>query len=124
MLGHADRDHEHRHEHGHRNAHHHGPANYDRAFLMGIALNTAFVAVEVVYGFLANSLALLADAGHNLGDVLGLAAAWMAASLVRRRPSARYTYGMRRTSILASLGNAMLLLIASGAIVLEAVQRL
>ncbi len=119
-MAHAHHDHGHDHHHGH----HHGPASYDRAFLIGITLNAAFVVAEVVYGFLANSLALLADAGHNLGDVLGLGAAWMAASLVKRRPSARFTYGMRRTSILASLGNAMLLLVASGAIVLEAVQRL
>jgi cobalt-zinc-cadmium efflux system protein len=125
MPAHARHDHDHSHNHGHRHhGHDHGPTSYNRAFLIGIALNTAFVAVEVVYGFLANSLALLADAGHNLGDVLGLLAAWMAASMVKRRPSARYTYGMRRTSILASLGNAMLLLVASGAIVLEAVQRL
>jgi cobalt-zinc-cadmium efflux system protein len=135
MPGRAPHDHDHSHEnerghehahdlgHGHHD-HHHGPANYDRAFLIGIALNAAFVAVEVVYGFLANSLALLADAGHNLGDVLGLGAAWVAASLVKRRPSARYTYGLRRTTILASLGNAMLLLVASGAIALEAFQRL
>ena len=126
-----DHDHDRRHDHahgqgqGHAHGHHqHGPANYDRAFLIGIALNAAFVAAEVVYGFRANSLALLADAGHNLGDVLGLAAAWVAASLVKRRPSARYTYGLRRTTILASLGNAMLLLVASGAIALEAFQRL
>src|SRR5215213_8870894 len=97
--------------HDHDQQHHqHGPKTYDRAFLIGIALNTGFVIVETVYGFLANSLALLADAGHNLGDVLGLLLAWVAASLAKRQPSARYTYGMKRTPILASLANAMLLL--------------
>jgi cobalt-zinc-cadmium efflux system protein len=120
MPAHEDHDHDHDHDH----AHHHGPANYDRAFAIGIALNIGFVVAEAVYGFLANSLALLADAGHNLSDVLGLLLAWGAASLAKRLPSARYTYGMRRTSILASLTNAMLLLVAVGAIVWEAVQRL
>ena len=105
-------------------AHSHGPANYDRAFAIGIALNVGFVVVEAVYGVVANSLALLADAGHNLGDVLGLVMAWGAATLVRRRPTARYTYGLKRSSILVSLANAGLLLLAVGAIVWEAVQRL
>jgi cobalt-zinc-cadmium efflux system protein len=112
------------HSHGPGHSHHHGPASYDRAFLIGIALNTGFVIVEAVYGFLANSLALLADAGHNLSDVLGLLLAWAAASLAKRQPSTRFTYGLKRTPILASLANAMLLLAASGAIVYEAVQRL
>jgi cobalt-zinc-cadmium efflux system protein len=91
---------------------------------VGITLNLGFVIAEAAYGFIANSLALLADAGHNLSDVLGLLLAWVAASLAKRRPSARFTYGMKRTPILASLANAMLLLVASGAIVLEAVRRL
>src|SRR6478752_477990 len=116
--------HDHHNHHDHEHHHHHGPKTYDRAFLIGIALNTGFVIVEAAYGFLANSLALLADAGHNLGDVLGLLLAWVAASLAKRQPSARFTYGMKRTPILASLANAMLLLVASGAIVFEAVQRL
>jgi cobalt-zinc-cadmium efflux system protein len=129
--GHDHSGHGHDHDHGHAHRHSHGdhghshsPANFDRAFLIGITLNTGFVIAEAVYGFLANSLALLADAGHNLGDVLGLLLAWAAASLAKRRPSARFTYGMKRTPILASLANAMLLLVASGAIVLEAVRRL
>src|SRR5882724_12898519 len=120
-----DHDHDHR-DHAHSHDHHghdHGPASYGRAFLIGILLNGGFVAVEAAYGFFANSLALLADAGHNLSDVLGLVLAWTAASLVKRQPSARYTYGLKRTSILASLANAMLLLVASGAIILEAVRR-
>ena len=117
-----DHDHAHRHSHG-GHGHSHAPASFDRAFLIGIALNTGFVIAEAAYGFIANSLALLADAGHNLSDVLGLLLAWVAASLAKRRPSARFTYGMKRTPILASLANAMLLLVASGAIVLEAVRR-
>ena len=122
-----DHDHNGKHDHSHSHGghgHSHAPASFDRAFLIGITLNLGFVIAETVYGFLANSLALLADAGHNLSDVLGLLLAWAAASLAKRRPSARFTYGMKRTPILASLANAMLLLVASGAIVLEAVRRL
>ncbi|TMJ30325.1 MAG: cation transporter [Alphaproteobacteria bacterium] len=127
MAAHQHHDHDHKNGHDHGpggHTHSHAPASFDRAFLIGIALNTGFVIAEAVYGFLADSLALLADAGHNLGDVLGLLLAWAAASLARRAPSARFTYGMKRTPILASLANAMLLLVASGAIVFEAVQRL
>jgi cobalt-zinc-cadmium efflux system protein len=115
-------DHGHGHSHGHH--HSHAPADFNRAFAIGVVLNTGFVLVEAAYGFLANSLALLADAGHNLGDVLGLLLAWGAAVLVKRRPSARRTYGLKRSSILASLINAVLLLVAVGMIVWEAVQRL
>ena len=127
MPDHSDHDHAHDHKHGHDHgghSHGHAPANFDRAFLIGITLNIGFVVAETVYGFLANSLALLADAGHNLSDVLGLLLAWAAATLAKRLPTARYTYGMKRTPILASLANAMLLLVASGAIVLEAIRRL
>jgi len=115
-------DHGHTHSHGHH--HSHAPADFNRAFAVGVVLNTGFVLVEAAYGFLANSLALLADAGHNLGDVLGLLLAWGAAVLVKRRPTARRTYGLKRSSILASLINAVLLLVAVGMIVWEAVQRL
>ncbi|MEG4118495.1 cation diffusion facilitator family transporter [Microcoleus sp. N9_B4] len=101
----------------------HGGANYNRAFVVSVALNTGFVIIEAVYGILANSLALLADAGHNLSDVLGLLLAWGASILVRRLPTARRTYGLRRSSILAALLNAILLLVASGAIAWEATQR-
>lgn len=94
------------------------------AFAAGMVLNLGFVLVETFYGFIANSMALLADAGHNLGDVLGLAAAWIALFLSRRRPSRRYTYGLRSSSILAALLNAIILLIAVGAIFVEAIQRL
>jgi cobalt-zinc-cadmium efflux system protein len=113
------------HAHDHHPAHHHAPGgSYGRAFALGIALNLVFVAAEATFGFIAHSVALLADAGHNLGDVLGLVLAWAGAALARLRPSARYTYGLRSTSIMAALANAVLLLIAVGAIALEAVQRL
>ncbi|HKU95057.1 MAG TPA: cation diffusion facilitator family transporter [Vineibacter sp.] len=121
--GHEGHTHAHGHAHAHGHSHAHGPANYNRAFAVGIVLNTVFVVVEAVYGILANSLALLADAGHNLSDVLSLALAWGAALLAQRRPTARRTYGMKRSSILASLTNAALLLVAVGGIVWEAVQR-
>jgi cobalt-zinc-cadmium efflux system protein len=91
---------------------------------LAVALNLVFVGVELVYGFIANSVALIADAGHNLSDVLGLAATLAAASLALRPASGRFTYGMRRASVLAALGNAVLLLFTSGAIAWEAVQRL
>jgi cobalt-zinc-cadmium efflux system protein len=120
LAGHHDHHHGHNHDHGH---HHHGPADFGRAFAIGIGLNVAFVVVEAGFGFVAHSMALLADAGHNLSDVLGLAMAWGGATLARRAPSKRFTYGLRGSSILASLGNALLLLVALGAIVLEAVQR-
>jgi len=130
MPDHPPHDHAHDHKHGYEHGHDHGghshshaPASFDRAFLIGITLNTGFVIAEAIYGVLANSLALIADAGHNLSDVLGLLLAWAAASLAKRLPTDRYTYGMKRTPILASLANAMLLLVASGAIVWEAVQR-
>lgn len=89
-----------------------------------MALNLAYVAGEALAGIIAGSLALLADAGHNLGDVLGLGAAWLAASLGRRRPSSRFTYGLRRSSILSALFNAILLLVVTGGIAWEAMRRL
>src|SRR3546814_263908 len=110
--------------HDHSNGHSHTPAGFDRAFAIGIALNLGFVAIEAGYGFVADSVALLADAGHNLSDVLGLALAWGGATLAKAPPSKRFTYGLRGSSILAALGNAVLLLVALGAIVLEAVQRI
>jgi cobalt-zinc-cadmium efflux system protein len=108
------------HDHG---GHDHAPANYGRAFLIGTILNLGFVAIEAGYGFAANSVALLADAGHNLSDVLGLLVAWGAATLSKRKPSAHYTYGLRRSSILAALLNAVFLLVAVGAIAYEAIGR-
>jgi cobalt-zinc-cadmium efflux system protein len=106
--------------HGH---HGHGPPNYNRAFIIGISLNIVFVIVEGLFSFLNNSLALLADAGHNLSDVLGLLLAFGASWLTRRRPTKRYTYGLRRSSILAGLLNASFLLVAMSAIAIEAIRR-
>jgi len=115
----------HHHSHGHGHGHHHHPAPGDngRAFGLAIALNTAFVAIEFVYGFIANSTALMADAGHNLSDVLGLGLAWGAALLTKSMPTRRFTYGMRGTTILAALANALLLMVACGAIAWEALHR-
>lgn len=122
----AAHHHSHRHGHGHDHGHghSHGPADFGRAFALGIGLNLAFVAVEVAFGLIAGSVALLADAGHNLSDVLGLALAWGGATLARRPPSRRFTYGLRGTTILAALANSLLLMVALGAILLESVQRL
>src|SRR6201984_348501 len=104
--------------------HDHGAADYGRAFAIGVVLNLGFVVVEFLYRQLAHSLALVADAGHNLSDVLALLLAWGAAVLARRRPTPGRTYGMRRSSILAALVNAIVLLVAVGAIAWEAVRRL
>jgi len=115
----------HSHDHStHDHSHSHAPADFGKAFLIGIALNATFVVLEAFFGLLANSMALIADAGHNLSDVLGLVVAWAASILARRRPTARYTYGLRGTSILAALFNAIFLLVATGAIAWEAVLRL
>jgi cobalt-zinc-cadmium efflux system protein len=114
----------HNHSHGH---HHHGHshgANFGRAFAIGVALNLSFVIIEAIYGRLANSIALIADAGHNLGDVLSLVLAWGAAILARRQPTRSRTYGMRRASILAALVNAVILLVTLGGIAWEAIRRL
>jgi cobalt-zinc-cadmium efflux system protein len=104
--------------------HDHSPVDYNRAFALGVGLNTAFVLAEAGFGFATGSLALLADAGHNLSDVLGLLLAWGASWLARQSPTRRRTYGWRRSSILAALLNAMLLLVAVGGISWEAVRRL
>ncbi len=107
----------------HHHEHSHAPQNYNRAFIIGIILNGGFVAIEATYGIFANSLALLADAGHNLSDVLGLVLAWGASILSRRPPTSSHTYGLRRSSILAALFNAIFLLLVTGGIAWEAVQR-
>jgi cobalt-zinc-cadmium efflux system protein len=128
MSPHRPFGHAHVHEHDdhdhHGRAHGHAAASFGTAFAVGIGLNLTFVAVEFVYGVLANSVALMADAGHNLSDVLGLVIAWIASVLTRRAPSSRYTYGLGGSSILAALFNAVLLLLAVGAIAWEAVLRL
>jgi len=122
----------HHHIHDHSGHHHHGTLNNSgnnsgnnqgRTFIFTILLNLAFVVIEFTYGFIANSTALMADAGHNASDVLGLLLAWGAIMLARKQPSLRYTYGLRSTSILAALANAALLLVACGAIALEAGHR-
>lgn len=133
----GDHGHDHSHGHGHDHAgghghnhshagggHVHAPASFGMAFAIGMALNLLYVGGEVVYGVIAGSLALLADAGHNLGDVLGLGCAWLAASLGKRRPSGRFTYGLRRSSILSALFNAVVLLVVTGGIAWEAIRRL
>ena len=110
--------------HRHGPGHVHAPAGFGRAFAIGIGLNLVFVAVEFTYGVLANSVALVADAGHNLSDVLGLVIAWIGSVLARRPPSSRFTYGLGGSSIVAALFNAVLLLVAVGAIAWEAILRL
>jgi cobalt-zinc-cadmium efflux system protein len=112
------------HDHNDVHGHAHGSNNYGRAFAIGIALNVGFVIAEVVYGLKANSLALLSDAGHNLSDVVALLLAWGASILSSRKPSARFTYGLRSSTILAALLNAALLLLVMGGIGWEAIQRL
>jgi len=110
--------------HSHSEAgHSHAPGSFGFAFAIGITLNLAFVILEVVYGVFAHSLALVADAGHNLGDVLGLLLAWCATFLARKAPTDRRTYGLRSSSILAALFNAIFLLITVGAIAWEAIRR-
>lgn len=120
---HDTHDHNDHSGHSHGSGHAHAPASFGSAFAIGIALNTGFVVVEAAYGIISNSVALLADAGHNLSDVLGLAVAWLASILVKRAPSPRFTYGLRGSSILAALFNAVFLLVAVGAIAWEAIQR-
>ena len=115
MHGHAHHDHG-GHSHGHG-------IEPGRAFAIGVVLNTVFAVIEAAFGFFANSLALLADAAHNLSDVLGLLLAWGAASLARRAPSARFTYGLRGSTIMAAFANAVLLLVACGGIAWEAIGR-
>ena len=126
-------EHEHEHEHGHErdthgHAHEHAHAipadGINLRMAIAVALNLVFVVVEGGFGFVSNSVALIADAGHNLSDVLGLVCAWGALILGRRPPGARFTYGLGRSSVLAALANAVLLLLACGAIAWEAASRL
>jgi cobalt-zinc-cadmium efflux system protein len=128
LGGHHHHGHHHAHDHGHGHGHghHHGhaPASFDRAFAIGIALNIAYVLAEGGAGLWTGSVALLADAGHNLSDVLGLAVAWGGAALARSAPTKRFTYGLKGSTILAALANALFLLVAIGAIGLEAVRRI
>jgi cobalt-zinc-cadmium efflux system protein len=127
-----DHDHGHGHSHGagHRHGpgghhhHHHAPSGFGARFALGALLNIGFVGAEATYGLIGHSTALLADAGHNLSDVLGLLAAWGASRRASRRPSPRFTYGLGSTSVLAALGNGALLLVVTGMIAAEAVTRL
>jgi len=123
-----DHDHDHVRAAGHAappaSGHAHAPENFDRAFAIGIALNLGFVAVEAFYGWRIGSLALLADAGHNLSDVAGLVLAWGGVLAGRLRPDARHTYGWKRATILAAFANALLLLVAMGSLCWEALHRL
>lgn len=124
---HAAHGHSHGHSHGHGHGHHHhhhAPAgNHSWAFAIAVVLNAGFVVAEVVAGFISGSTALLADAGHNLGDVLSLLLAWGASVLAARPPSARYTFGLKSSSILATIANAALLWVALGAVLVETVRR-
>ncbi|HEX7664632.1 MAG TPA: cation diffusion facilitator family transporter, partial [Polyangiaceae bacterium] len=110
--------------HSHLHGHGHGPKSYGRAFAIGVTLNLAFVIVEVFYGVVSHSVALLSDAGHNFGDVLGLGFAWGASALANVRPSARRTFGYRRSTIVASMANALLLLVVTGGLAWESIRRL
>ena len=129
-AGHShDHDQGHGHDHGHGHGagghgHSHAPADFGPAFAIGVGLNSAFVLVEALFGFLSGSMALVADAGHNLSDVLGLLIAWAASVAAKKPPSARFTYGLKSSTILAALANATLLVIAIIAILYETVDRL
>jgi cobalt-zinc-cadmium efflux system protein len=109
--------------HSHDPSHSHSPADFGRAFAVGVALNAGFVAVELYYGISSNSLALVADAGHNLGDTAGLLVAWGAIRLSRWQPTRKHTYGLRKSTILAALFNALFLMIGVGAVSFEAIRR-
>jgi len=124
-MGHAHSESSHVHAggHSHSGGHSHAPADFGRAFAIAIALNTAFVLIEATFGFLYGSMALVADAGHNLSDVMALLLAYAASVAAKRPPSDRYTYGFKSSTILAALANAMLLAFAIGAIAFETVRR-
>jgi cobalt-zinc-cadmium efflux system protein len=117
-------DHDHHNHHDHAHGHSHAPASFNRAFAIGIVLNLLFVAIESFYGWRVNSLALLADAGHNLSDVAGLVLAWGGVLAIQLKPNARHTYGWKRATILGAFANALLLLVAMGGLAWEAVGRL
>jgi cobalt-zinc-cadmium efflux system protein len=124
MSGHHTHDHAAYGHDNHGNVHAHHHSNFDRAFAWGISINLLFVALEAFFGWKVKSLALLADAAHNLGDVAGLLLAWIGAKANQRQPSDRYTYGWKRVSILATFANSVLLLLAMGSLAWEAWGRL
>ena len=115
---------DHSHNGGNGHSHSHAPTDFGRAFAIGVLLNTGFVVVEAGYGLGSGSMALVADAGHNLSDVLSLLLAWGASALAKRTPSKRFTYGFKSSTILAALVNAALLLMAIGMILIETLRRL
>lgn len=128
---HTDCNHDHSHAHGHHHGHqhhhgHHGTVDqgYGRIFLASVALNSLFIAIELYYGYISGSLALMADAGHNASDVAALLLSWGGMALAQRKPGGRYTYGLQSASIMAALINSLLLLVAVGAIAWEALMRL
>ncbi|HEV2614210.1 MAG TPA: cation diffusion facilitator family transporter [Gammaproteobacteria bacterium] len=126
---HQDHDHDHDHDdhghgHDHSHGHHHGNFSNQKAFLIATGLNLGFVIVEVIYALMANSMSLLADAGHNLGDVVGLVFAWFANYLLTKPASKRYSYGYKKTTVLAAMSNALLLVLATGVIGYESILRL
>jgi cobalt-zinc-cadmium efflux system protein len=125
-MAHAHHDHDHDH-HGHDHSHghhHHGNFSNQKAFLIATSVNFGFVVIEAIYAILANSMSLLADAGHNLGDVVGLAFAWIANYLLTKPASKRYSYGYKKTTVLAAMSNALLLVLATGIIGYESILRL
>src|SRR5258708_27089763 len=121
-MAHQHDHHDHSHAHGHA-GHSHAPDNFGFAFAVGVALNTVFIAAELIFGYAANSLALISDAVHNFSDVIALLLAWGAAELARKRPTQQHTYGYRRASILAALFNSCLPLIAACGITVGASNR-
>jgi len=112
------------HDHKHSHQHNHGPKDYNTAFILGISLNFTFVCIEAFYGYWSHSLALVADAGHNLSDVIGLTMAWAAFWLVSKKPTSKFTFGLRKSTILSALFNSLFLLIAVGIIIWEAIHRI
>src|SRR5258708_5460135 len=123
-MSHGHRAHDDDHDEYHGHGGHEAPTDFGRVFAIAAALNIALVVAQLVFGVLANSVALIADAGHNLGDVLGLLLAWGAHGMARWQPTQRYTYGFRSASILAALFNGIVLMVATGAIAWEALRRL
>ncbi len=107
----------------HNHNHHHTDGNYNSRFILGIILNLSFVLIEFIFGILYNSLALIADAGHNLSDVIGLAVAWGASILVTKKPTKNFTYGYKKSSIIGAQINSLILLVAIGVIIWEAINR-
>src|SRR3984957_8359312 len=124
MASHHGHEHHHGHVHGHHHDHHGAGASFGFAFAIATALNVALVGIQATYGVLAHSMALLADAGHNAGDVLALLLAWGSHAISQSHPTERYTYGFRSSSIIAALINATILLVVTGAIAWAAILRL